>query len=142
MNSQLSVTDKSHFFVLIGVKNGVIDRVDLFERELAANAALDRLRDNYHPEADDLQVFPVSLSTSSVNSLIDIIWTVEDIREVATNKGLSLTNDECVLILESLEDNYDASIGINWDLLNLAIDSYFHKNKTLKSKKEEARLLK
>ena len=38
------------------------DTVELFDHESAANAALDKVRDDYHPEDDDLQVFSVSLN--------------------------------------------------------------------------------
>lgn len=59
-------------YVLVGVQSGVIDTVQLFDCESAAQIALKRLQDDYHPEADELQVFPVSLSTSPVTSQLKL----------------------------------------------------------------------
>lgn len=69
INSQPSLTNKSWFYIFVGVKSGVINTVELFGRETNANAALKRVRDDYHPEADDLQIFSVPLTISSITSL-------------------------------------------------------------------------
>lgn len=55
--------------VLVGVKSGVIDTVELFDHESTANTALNKVRDDYHPEDDERQVFPVSLSASITSQL-------------------------------------------------------------------------
>ena len=65
INSQLSLTSKPQFYVLVGVKSGVTVKVELFDQETAANAALDQLQNDYHPEADDLQIFSILLNSHS-----------------------------------------------------------------------------
>ena len=54
INSQLSSTNKSQFYVLVAVSQGTIDTVELFPDETTAKAALNRLQDDYHSEANDL----------------------------------------------------------------------------------------
>lgn len=72
MNSQLPVTNKSHFLVLVGVSQGVIDLVELFDDSNSAQATLDRVRHDYHPEADDLQVFSVLLTAPPATSQLKL----------------------------------------------------------------------
>lgn len=48
VNSQLSLTSKPQFY-----------------QETAADAALDQLQNDYHPEADDLQIFSILLNRRS-----------------------------------------------------------------------------
>lgn len=72
MNSQSPLNDKSHFFILVGVSQGIVDLVELFDCESAANAALEPIQDDYHPEADDLRVFGVHLTASSATSQLKL----------------------------------------------------------------------
>ena len=44
MSSQPLVTNEPHFFVLVGVSQGVIDLVELFDNSNSAQATLDRVR--------------------------------------------------------------------------------------------------
>ena len=58
------------------------------------------------------------------NNEINIIWSIHDVRQVAQKRQLSLDDQTCRLILESIENNYNAKIGVNYDTINFAIDSY------------------
>lgn len=40
-------------------------------------------------------------------------WSIEDVKEIAPD----LSDDECRDVLERVESNHDAEIGINWDVL-------------------------
>ena len=52
------------------------------------------------------------------------IWLVEDIQCQAETDGVSLTDDECELILERMEFNQDACAGVNWDTISVWIDDH------------------
>jgi len=56
---------------------------------------------------------------------IEIKWSTEDILAQAENLDIELTEDQADEILESLEDNHDANIGINWDVISFYIGDYF-----------------
>ena len=49
---------------------------------------------------------------------ISITWTIADVKSLDE----SLTDDECRQVLAIAEKNHDASIGINWDVLETYID--------------------
>jgi len=40
-------------------------------------------------------------------------WSIEDVKEIAPD----LSDDECRDVLERVESNHDAEIGIKWDVL-------------------------
>lgn len=44
---------------------------------------------------------------------IDISWHIEDVKEVASD----LTDDECRQVLQLAKNDHDATIGINWEVL-------------------------
>lgn len=44
---------------------------------------------------------------------IQIIWCVDDVKSIAED----LTDEECRQVLEAVKSNHDATIGINWDVL-------------------------
>jgi hypothetical protein len=56
---------------------------------------------------------------------IEIKWSTEDVLLQAENAGFELTEDQADEILESLKDNHDANIGINWDVISFYIGDYF-----------------
>jgi len=58
-----------------------------------------------------------------LNDVIAIsIWSVDDILECADRK---ITKKQAEDILNIVNDNQDAELGINWDTLKEAIDYYF-----------------
>ena len=49
---------------------------------------------------------------------ISITWCVEDVKSLDEN----LTDDECRQVLQMALRNHDATIGVNWDVLQCHID--------------------
>ena len=50
---------------------------------------------------------------------IRIVWAIDDVRVAQKNlpeeyHEIELTDDECMEILENVEDNYCAAIGLSW----------------------------
>lgn len=62
------------------------------------------------------------------NVIIRNDWHIEDIREML-NGDETLTDDECIKIMEDITGNFDANIGITWDVIEFHID-YFLKNRS------------
>jgi hypothetical protein len=50
-------------------------------------------------------------------------WHIEDIRSMLEN-GQELTDDECIEIMEIIADNFDANIGINWEVIGYHLYRY------------------
>jgi len=50
---------------------------------------------------------------------ISITWHINDVRSMCP----ILTKDEAGEVLEYLEHRHDAGIGINWDVIGMAIES-------------------
>jgi len=57
-----------------------------------------------------------------MKTVLTIKWCIEDILESAKQRGIKLTKKEASDVLSLAERRHDASIGINWDVLNYHID--------------------
>jgi hypothetical protein len=52
---------------------------------------------------------------------IAIFWSIEDVQEVARH----LTDDQAREVLDAVKRRHDATIGINWDVLETVADALF-----------------
>ena len=55
-------------------------------------------------------------------------WTVEDVKAQACDEGYKISDDEARSVLDTLEHQYDANIGINWDVISDELHSGHMKN--------------
>tara|TARA_B100000900_G_scaffold404996_1_gene414024 strand:+ start:1199 stop:1438 length:240 start_codon:yes stop_codon:yes gene_type:complete len=55
---------------------------------------------------------------------ISLEWTTDDVKLQLKNRGQenSLTDDECRNVLYRLLHKHDATIGVNWDVIDACID--------------------
>jgi len=51
---------------------------------------------------------------------ISITWCIDDVRSLAPD--IDLTYEQCREVLAMADNNHDASIGINWDVLRVYLD--------------------
>ena len=51
---------------------------------------------------------------------ISISWHIDDVKSLDE----SLSDDDCRVILQRAEHDHDATIGINWEVLQYYIDEY------------------
>ena len=63
---------------------------------------------------------------------IAIIWCIADIKDKAKEMKVSvkLTDDQCMQILQDILRHHDASLGVSWDTLEYAIESYVNELKS------------
>jgi hypothetical protein len=53
-------------------------------------------------------------------------WHVEDVEaRLEDYWGFTLSDDECLKVLELVADSFDANDGINWDAIDAAIECLF-----------------
>ncbi len=73
-------------------------------------------------EAEIRERFRLALS-KCWESRIAVIWTVDDIRTMLSDLGRpdALTEDEMHEVLIDLHNDFDASIGISWTEIELAV---------------------
>ena len=57
------------------------------------------------------------------SDFISINWDVDDVKGVARDRNLQLTDEHCLDVLDYIESNHDANYGISWDSLHFALDS-------------------
>lgn len=55
---------------------------------------------------------------------ITITWSIEDIEDAANNMDCSLTKKQQSDVLQQIKNGHDATIGINWDVIQQAIIDY------------------
>jgi hypothetical protein len=53
-------------------------------------------------------------------------WTIDDVRSRIDydELGIRVDDDDCINILKIMADQHDANIGINWDVMDAAIEIY------------------
>lgn len=51
-----------------------------------------------------------------------ILWTSEDVRGVADSMGKKITDEQVADVLEHIEHHHDASLGVTWLTLEMAVD--------------------
>jgi hypothetical protein len=56
------------------------------------------------------------------NVIIRDDWHMEDIRSMLD--GREITDDECIDVMKIIADKFDASIGINWDVIEYLLNRY------------------
>lgn len=64
------------------------------------------LQENYHPQTEVIGVF----------------WQKDDVIARADDRGLTISDADASRIVEALEGNHDACIGINWDVIDFHLD--------------------
>ncbi len=52
------------------------------------------------------------------------VWSVVDVMDRAKERHINLSDQQCLEILARVDDGKDASIGINWDVLDSHTDDY------------------
>jgi len=53
-------------------------------------------------------------------------WYVDDVQaRLEDNWDFTLTDDECINVLQLVADAHDANDGINWDAIDAAIESLY-----------------
>jgi len=60
----------------------------------------------------------------SLSEKIKIVWHVDDILSRAKDKEIDLSKDKALTILHDLKDDHDASIGINWEVIDCHLENY------------------
>lgn len=60
------------------------------------------------------------IMNNDITKTIKISWSIEDIQ----SQGDNLTDTQAGEVLNMLKANHDASIGINWDIINDTITAY------------------
>ena len=51
-------------------------------------------------------------------------WCADDVLDKASDMSVKITEDEAVEILDHIEHNFDASLGVSWDTIEWAIDDH------------------
>ena len=52
---------------------------------------------------------------------INIRWSFEDVLSIRED----LTDEQAMFVLEAVDDNHDASIGVNWNVIECMADDMY-----------------
>jgi hypothetical protein len=58
------------------------------------------------------------------NLYIDNPWYIEDVAAAATDIGITITDEEAQDVLHAVANNFDANIGINWEVFYYHLENY------------------
>ena len=66
-----------------------------------------------------------------------IVWSIDDVLERAYAKKVKISEKEAEEILDKMEYNHDASVGISWDTIDIYISDVELERKEQKAKENE-----
>lgn len=49
-------------------------------------------------------------------------WHVDDVYAQAENDELEISEEQALMVIQRLNDNHDATVGVNWDMISSHID--------------------
>lgn len=55
---------------------------------------------------------------------ISVFWDFMDVHDRGNSRGIELNRKACAAILDLIVDNYDSTVGINWETLDKWTDYY------------------
>lgn len=71
------------------------------------------------------QTINIALNYLEDNSdFITIVWCADDVMEIAIQRNLDLSKEDCLTVLKLAESHHDAALGINWLSLDTALDIF------------------
>ena len=56
--------------------------------------------------------------------LLVSVWNIEDVKCASIDLGFDLSDSDCRNVMYSINESFDASIGINWDVVYEHIMKY------------------
>lgn len=81
------------------------------------------------------------LEIDNATNCISLVWGVEDLWELITEKRLDIhnyleyvTDADLLLILKRILAKHDCSYGVTWDTLSIALQEYADKYKVMRAK--------
>jgi len=60
----------------------------------------------------------------SLSEQIEIVWHVDDVLEMCDRRGITMSRDKALDILYTIKNHHDASIGINWEVIDCHLEEY------------------
>ena len=57
---------------------------------------------------------------------LHILWHEDDILSVLEERSIIVSQEELATIKVFIERNFDAQVGINWEILEGYVDAYFY----------------
>ena len=88
------------------------------------------------PEASNKPIKTTYLTILKEADVATSTWTVEDVRTRAYERNIQVSDDQADEILRELDHHQDASVGINWDVLDSWIDSVVPNPKPIKTERD------
>jgi len=85
------------------------------------NKLMDSMKKEGISDKDTLQRIRIALEEFSEDKIFDI-WCVEDIIDYAKNTCREISKEKAQEILLNIDRHFDASIGINWDVISEFIE--------------------
>jgi len=55
---------------------------------------------------------------------IAAVWSTDDVLAIAEQNGFEITEDDAEEVLELIDQNHDANVGINWDVISYHLQNF------------------
>lgn len=71
-----------------------------------------------------VSTLPSGIQSFNPDQEIAVLWSILDVQHEAKDRDLELTDKEAKDLLDDMSSNHDATIGINWDVINTYLDFF------------------
>ena len=75
---------------------------------------------------DFIRHLPISVQMFNQDTEIAEVWSIKDVQSEAEALGLTLTDSDAFDVLQAVESNFDASVGITWDVIRFNLETYLN----------------
>jgi len=60
----------------------------------------------------------------TLSETISIVWHVDDVLEQAKQRNIKISRDQATHLLHRMDAKHDATIGINWEVIDCYLDMH------------------
>ena len=93
------------------------------------NAAFDDWANKISGSIKNIGINVLNESTEPDGWSITSKWSVEDIQYIAASQSLEISDADAMAVLKLVKRDFDANIGVNWEVLEYHLESYLNEKK-------------
>ena len=90
------------------------------------NAAFDDWANKISGSIKNIGINVLNESTEPDGWSITSKWSVEDIQYIAASQSLEISDADAMAVLKLVKRDFDANIGVNWEVLQSHLESYLN----------------
>ena len=83
---------------------------------------IENIPDDITVRVHDDEEYCLPENRSKEHYAISVSWNVTDVKDKGEEKGMKITTSEAIQVLDNMERNHDAELGITWTTIDCWLD--------------------